>query len=212
LPAEAYTYPNNVMAAMTFLGALGLKQVDWLGTSMGGIVGMMIASNPAVSPIRKLVLNDVGPVFRREELIRIATYAGNGEIFGDLQEAESYFRNVFKEWGQMPDEEWAHVARHGTQLLPDGKYRLAYDDNIVAIAKKNIEAMLDMEIWALFEAVQIPMLVIHGQNSRLLTQDDVEQMKQRGKNVTAIDIPNVGHVPPLRSVEQIEMVEAWLGK
>jgi pimeloyl-ACP methyl ester carboxylesterase len=211
LPPEAYMPQNYVPAVMALLQYLGIAKVNWLGTSMGGIVGMVLAANPALNLVRKLILNDVGAVFHREGIVSVAMSSGNGERFQDLQEAERYFRDRYAAWGPLPDEEWRHIALHSTHRA-DGGYELAYDPNIAAVAKKNRDQLKDMDIWPVFEAIQCPVLVLHGKLSQMLTDDDVEQMKARGKQVTAVDFPGIGHTPPLRTAAEIELIESWLAK
>jgi pimeloyl-ACP methyl ester carboxylesterase len=209
LPVEAYAYPTYVGSSLALLRHLGISKVDWLGTSMGGIVGMFLAATPS-SPIQKLVLNDVGPFFSREVMLSIAQYTGNDERFKDLSEAEAYYRLHYSAWIDLPREEWQRIALYSTEQLPDGSLRHAYDPNISAPAKANLDSLKDADIWPVFEAIQCPILVVHGETSPVLTADVVEQMKKRGKSVQAIDIHGVGHAPALRLPSEIAPVTSWL--
>jgi pimeloyl-ACP methyl ester carboxylesterase len=103
--------------------------VDWLGTSMGGLVGMMLAAQP-LTPIRRLILNDVGPFVPKASLERIGAYVGADPRFADLPELEAYIRRVYADFGNLSDADWAHMTRHSSRRRPEGGYGLAYDPAI----------------------------------------------------------------------------------
>ncbi|CAN5363150.1 alpha/beta hydrolase [soil metagenome] len=209
LRAEAYSYQTTVAASLALLRHLEIDKVDWLGTSMGGVIGIMIGAQPE-SPIQKLVLNDVGPYFSKEALRSVAEYTGNDERFKDLAQAELHLRELYAAFGELPDAEWEHITRHAVSLRDDGTFGLAYDPNIAAVAKQYIDVLQDVEIWPLFEAVACPVLVMRGAISQVLSAEVVEQMKLRGKRVKAVEIPGVGHAPALRVASELAILKAFL--
>jgi pimeloyl-ACP methyl ester carboxylesterase len=206
-----YHYTVYMSDAAALIGQLGTKKLDWIGTSMGGLMGMILASQPN-SPIRKLVLNDVGPLATRESQINIAKYAGNDERFSTFDEIVAYFKNLYASWGNVPEAQWINVAKHSSKLLDNGTFALAYDPAIIAPIKVNQDAIEDINIWPMFEAIQIPMLLLHGAESTVVPAALVEEMKQRNKNLEVVDFPGIGHAPSLMEDYQVNLVRDWLQK
>ena len=124
-----YTYPLYVSDLTTLIARTGAETVDWIGTSMGGIIGMMMAASDQ-SPIRRLVLNDVGAVIPRASLERIMAYLGQDPSFSSFAEGEAYLRRIHAPFGNLTDEQWLHLARHGLDRRSDGSYVLSYDPAI----------------------------------------------------------------------------------
>ncbi|MGZ3158472.1 MAG: alpha/beta fold hydrolase [Burkholderiaceae bacterium] len=211
LAKDEYHYSVYMADAGTLIAKLGAKKLDWVGTSMGGLMGMILASQPN-TPIRKLVINDVGPFASRESQINIGKYAGNDERFTTFEEVLAYFKNLYSAWGNVPEEQWQSVAKQSSRILQDGTYALAYDPAIVAPLKGNVEALQDISIWPVFEAIQIPILLLHGAESTILPATLVEEMKQRNKNLEVIDFPGIGHAPSLMEDYQVNLVRDWLQK
>src|SRR5262249_46767090 len=154
---------------------LGVESVDWLGTSMGGLMGLMIAAQEG-SPIRRLILNDVGPFIPKAALERIGTYVGKDERFASVDDVESYLRRVHAPFGKLSDAEWAHLANYGARPRPDGGYALAYDPAIGAIFQVEQN---DVDLWVLWERVSCPVLILRGAESDLLTADVAAEMVKR---------------------------------
>ncbi len=198
------TYCND-MAAL--LAHLCVEQVDWVGTSMGGIIGMLLAAQPG-SPIRKLVLNDVGPFIPQAALERIATYVGADPRFASLAEAEDYLRKVHAGFGPLADEHWGHLARHSVGSSKDGRYALLYDPGIVHPLRSR--PIADVQFWEVWDRIRCPVLVLRGASSDLLLPQTVAEMRTRGPRIEVAELPEVGHAPALMAPDQIEIVRDWL--
>ncbi|WP_207458831.1 alpha/beta hydrolase [Azospirillum sp. SYSU D00513] len=202
-----YGYPQYCADMAALIARLGVDEVDWVGTSMGGLIGMMLAAQPN-SPIRRLVINDVGPFIAREGLERIADYVGKTPIFEDIPALESYLRFILMGFGSLPDACWRHMAEHSARRLPDGRWALAYDPGIAAAFQA--QPMADVDLWPVWERVRCPVLVLRGANSDLLSRETAEEMTRRGPAARLVEIPHTGHAPALMSKEQIQLVRDFL--
>jgi pimeloyl-ACP methyl ester carboxylesterase len=203
---EDYGYPLYLSDMTALIARLGVTEVDWIGTSMGGLIGMMLAAQPN-TPIRRLVLNDVGPLVPAAALRRLATYVGEDPRFETLAELEAYLRKVHAPFGPLSDADWAHLAAHGHRALEDGGFGLAYDP---AIARALNGALFDVDLWSIWEQVRHPVLVLRGADSDLLLPETAAQMTRRGPGATLIEFPGVGHAPALTAPEQIAAIREWL--
>ena len=177
-----------------------------LGTSMGGLIGMMLAAQPG-TPIRRLVVNDIGPLIAKEGLDRIATYVGEDPSFADLGELEAYQRRVAATFGALTDAQWRHLAEFGARRKPDGTLGRAYDPSI-AEAFKTVTG--DIDLWPVWDAIKCPTLVLRGAQSDLLRPADAAAMTQRGPKARLVEFPGVGHAPALMDADQIAVVERFL--
>jgi pimeloyl-ACP methyl ester carboxylesterase len=210
--AEDYGYPlyNAAMAAL--LAHLRVESVEWIGTSMGGVIGMTLAAQPN-TPIRKLVLNDVGAFIPKASLERLGAYAGADPRFADVAAVEAYFRQVHASFGKLTDSEWRHLSEHGAVPDGSGQLRLHYDP---AIAKVLTDIpMEDVALWPVWDSVTCPVLIIRGAASDLLLHETAAEMLARGaagtKNmVELVEIPDCGHAPALMAADQVALVRDWL--
>jgi pimeloyl-ACP methyl ester carboxylesterase len=203
-----YGYPQYMSDMTALIARLGVPQVDWIGTSMGGLIGMFLASAPN-APIRSLVVNDVGPVLPRAALARIADYIGRDERFANLAEVEAHLRRVHAPFGPLTDEQWRHLARHGHRFHADGSYGLAYDPGIAV----NVQlAVKDWDFWASWDSITCPALVLHGRQSDLLSEEVADAMSKRGPKAALASFDGIGHAPALMSTDQIETVAQWLAR
>ncbi|HTT36832.1 MAG TPA: alpha/beta hydrolase [Burkholderiales bacterium] len=199
------------------VAAPGSPSVDWVGTSMGGLIGMLVAAQPG-SPIRRLVLNDVGPFIPWPALIRLKGYLGSRSRYESLDEVERWLRQACAEWGPMSDDQWKHLATHSAQPLDDGGYRLSFDPAVGAAtawgwdpdAKLGNRGLLGLELWSVWEAISCPVLVLRGAESSVLPPETVARMRDRGPPVEVIELRGVGHAPSLMQDEQIEAVRRFL--
>ncbi len=201
-----YVVPHYVGHLSRFLALLGLERVDWVGTSMGGIIGMGLAAAEA-SPIARLVLNDIGPFVPREALVQIQTYLGLDLVFASLEEVEQHLRTVHAGFGRLEDQDWRHLAEHGSLRKEEG-WRLRYDPAI-RIPYADLSAA-DIDLWALWDRISAPTLVLRGAESTLLTEETAEDMRRRGPKARLVTIPDAGHAPALMAADQIEVVARWL--
>ncbi len=184
------------------------NHVDFIGTSMGGLIGMMLAAIPN-SPIARLVINDVGPFLEASALDRIASYTGTAPAFSSLIEAEGYLRKIHAPFAPMTDEDWQAMAEHGTKQTTDGLYHLNYDPKIGDALRAGLTGT-DINLWPLWDLVQCPTLVIRGENSDLLSPATAQQMSTTGPKAKLIEIKTAGHAPSLMSKDQIDLVKTWL--
>ena len=207
LPVKAdYGYPQYTADAAALLGRLSTHEVDWVGTSMGGLIGMMLAAQPN-SPIRKLVLNDIGPLIPGALIVRIKSYLGEPVHFETLKEAKAYFQELYDSFGPLNEDQWLEVAINSTYQKRDGSYGLAYDPGITEGFPAENE---DIDLWGNWDMVKCPVLVLRGMKSDALTADIADQMQRRGPGCEVIEVPETGHAPPLMDPEQIERVRKWL--
>jgi pimeloyl-ACP methyl ester carboxylesterase len=201
-----YDYANYTSDMATLLAHLDVRRVDWLGTSMGGIIGLLLAATPN-TPIRRLVLNDIGPHLPLAALERIGGYVGLDLAFDSFAEAAAYLRTIQAGWGALSDAQWQQLAEHGTRRDADGRWRLGHDPGIAA-AFASISA--DVELWPLWHAVKCPVLLLRGQDSDVLLAGTVVRMQAAGPPLTVVEWPGVGHAPALMDPRQIDAVAAWL--
>lgn len=194
-----------------------VARLDWIGTSMGGLIGMLLAAKPG-SPIRRLVLNDVGPFVPWDALIRLKGQVGGESRFASYDEVESYVRRACNSFGQLDDAFWQHLARHAAVREDDGSYRLRYDPAISRGLPLHLDPempigpqfMRGIDLWAAWDAVRCSMLVLRGAESEVLPRKTAEEMQRRKPNVKVVEFNGVGHVPALASRDQIEVVREFL--
>ena len=202
-----YGYPQYLADMTALIARLDVAGVEWVGTSMGGLIGMMLAAQPN-SPIRRLVLNDVGPLIPKAAVERIATYVGLDPRFESIGELEAYLRKVHAPFGPLTDADWRHLSLQGYRRFEDGRFGLAYDPAI-GHAFKNAK-LADVDLWPIWDAVTCPVLVLRGASSDLLLAETAAEMTRRGPKATVVEIADVGHAPALMSTEQIAVLRDWL--
>jgi pimeloyl-ACP methyl ester carboxylesterase len=203
-----YQLPQYLSDTVTLIARLDVESVHWLGTSMGGLLGMALAAQPG-TPITKLVINDAGPVVTKASLERIATYVGLAPVFPDIAAAEKYVRTINAPFGAHSDAEWRFLTESVLRRNDDGSYRFHYDPKLAEPFRKLMPEK-DLELWPLWDAIQCPALVLRGAQSDLLTPATCEQMKQRGPKAKVVEIPGVGHAPTLMHEDQIRIVREFL--
>ena len=207
VPAD-YGIPVYVNDMVTLIARLGVDTVDWVGTSMGGLIGMMLASQEN-APIRRMVLNDVGPLVTGESLRRIGEYVGKPVLFASAEDAEKYVRLVCAPFGRLSDAQWRHLTLHAISRRPDGQFELGYDPNIAEPFRKTF-IYTDIDLWPVYEAIRCPTLVLRGALSDLLTAETVAGMAARGPRARTLEIPDVGHAPALMDPAQIATIRDFM--
>ncbi len=200
-----YGYPLYLSDTVTTLAALHAESVDWVGTSMGGILGMLLAAQPG-TPVRRLVLNDVGCVVPKAALERIATYVGRAPAFDSLEALEAAMRSV-SPFGPHTPAQWRHLAEHVSRRDEDGKWRFRYDPGIAAPFQQG--PLADVDLRPAWRAVQGPVLVVRGAGSDLLTPEITEEMRTRPGTQVHV-VPDAGHAPTLMDPAQVAAVRAFL--
>ena len=205
--ANDYVFPTYLTALTALLAHADVEEVAWLGTSMGGLLGMVMAAQPD-TPVTRLVLNDVGPVIEPAALVRIAGYVGLDPVFDSFAALEAHIREVSAPFGALTDAQWADLARSTARQTADGHWRLKYDPGIaVPFKSANVAAP---NLWAIWDAISCPTLVLRGAESDLLSADTAAQMRARGPRPRLVEFPGVGHAPPLFDPDQIGPVAAFL--
>ncbi len=201
-----YSYPQYLSDITALIARTGAIQIDWVGTSMGGLIGLLLAAQPN-SPIRKLVLNDVGPFIAMAALQRIGTYVSIVPDFANADETERYMRQIYMPFGLLSDSDWQHLAAHGTRVLPNGRLALAHDP---AIAQNFVGLAQDVDLWAAYDNITCPVLLLRGEYSDLLTADIATQMTHRGPRAKLVTFPKAGHAPALMDPVQIKTIANFL--
>ena len=207
-----YQVPNYVADMVTLVARLDVEQVDWVGTSMGGLIGLGLASLPK-SPVRKLVLNDVGPSLCFEALQRIGSYLGQPISFANEAEGADYLWSISKGFGPHTPEQWAALSRPMFKPGPDGRIVLHYDPMIAAPFKAitpEMAAAGEAALWAAYDALRCPTLLLRGAESDLLSADTAQAMTERGPRARLQVFEGVGHAPMLIQPEQIRVVREFL--
>jgi pimeloyl-ACP methyl ester carboxylesterase len=192
-------------------------KLDWIGTSMGGLIGMFLAAKRA-SPIRRLVLNDVGAFIPWGALFRLKGYITRGRRFSSEAEVEAYVREVCAPFGKLTDEQWRHLARHGAKRGADGSYELRYDPGVGEGLHGHIDPEFPLgpdvfrgiDLWNVWGKLACPTLVLRGAESEVLLPKTVAEMRSRKPDVEIVEFPGVGHAPALMSAEQIAVVKRFL--
>jgi pimeloyl-ACP methyl ester carboxylesterase len=195
-----------------------VARVDWVGSSMGGLIGLLLAAQ-AHSPIGRLVLNDVGPDVPPSALARLGKMGAAAEArFPDLDAVERYLRQAYKACGALTAKQWRHVARHSVQPAPEGGYMLAFDPSIVNGVRGardgapgfGADFLLGEDLWQVWDAVRCPTLVLRGAKSDLLLAATAAQMTARGPRAQVVELAGAGHAPWLMSAGQIRVVREFL--
>ena len=202
-----YTYPLYVNDMAMLLARIDAERIDWVGTSMGGLIGIFLASYTG-SPIHKMVINDIGPRIPAAGLQRVATYVGQVVTFDSIEKMEKFLRTIAATFGNLSDEQWRHMTIHGARQLEDGRYTFAYDPGIA----KNFRTLdlKDIDLWSMWDAIHCPTLVLRGEHSDVLDHADAVIMTERGPKATLIEFPGMGHAPALMADDQIAVVRNWL--
>lgn len=203
---QQYTFATYCGDMVALMARLGQETYDWVGTSLGGFIGMFLAAQPN-SPIRRLVINDAGAFVPKSAPQRMLEYVGIERSFASLTEAEQYFRGIYKTFGPLTDAQWADLTRHSVRRRrEDRAYTLSYDPDIVA-PMRNPQ---DLNLWRTWEEIHCPVLLLRGAESDVLTPDIVDRMLKRGPKTELVEFPGVGHAPALRDAKQIDVIKRWL--
>ncbi len=204
-----YGVPQYVADMVTLIARIDCEALNWVGTSLGGLVGMALAAQPG-NPVKKLVLNDAGPVVARAALERIAAYVGVVPEFPTLEAADKYVRTVSAPFGPHSDAQWRSLTEHWVRQLPDGSWRPHYDPRIAEAFRAGIPKEGDLEAWQLYDAIRCPTLVLRGEQSDLLGRETAAAMASRGPRARVAEIAGVGHAPTLMHADQIALVRDFL--
>ena len=202
-----YQYRSDIHTLITHLG---VDKVDYLGTSLGGTIAIMMAGKDN-HPFRKIIFNDISPYLDPKLLDAITEGTGSTPMFNSIDEIKEYLKTRYAAFGNLDDEHWNHIAQYTAGEKVNGKYRLAYDP---AISYSVIDELgrNGMDIWDYWEQINVPSLVVHGLNSVVLSKEDAKRMHETGPKADILTIEDAGHAPPLMCDEHIEVVREWLLK
>ena len=207
-----YTDRAYTSALTALIARLDVEAIDWIGTSLGGHIGMLMASE-ASSPINRLVLNDFGARVSASALRRIGTYLQKRWQFDTLAAVEAHLREVHAPFGTLPDAQWRHLAETSAVAAPAGGYHLHYDPAIGG--RFAIPLWLDVVLWPTWDRIECPVLLLRGAQSDLVTRETAEQMRTRGhvgRNglMRIAQIDGCGHAPSLAVPDQIDLIKNFL--
>lgn len=211
----AYGVPSYVGDMLALLTVLKPATLDWVGTSMGGLIGIAVCAHAKTvgAEVRRLVLNDVGPVLEWASLVRIGAYLGKNMHFDSLQQASDALRVIASSFGPHTPQQWLELSRHMVKPDADGGVRLHYDPAIaLAFQAVTQEAAAQGEaaLWALYDGIAAPTLLLRGADSDLLSRQTASQMAQRGPCARLVEFAGVGHAPTLIAQDQVDAVASFL--
>ena len=205
-----YAVPMYLADMVTLIARLDVEAVHWVGTSLGGLVGMALAAL-AKAPVRSMVLNDVGPVLGAPAITRIASFAGKAPDFDSVDAAVQYMRTVASTFGPHSDTEWRSLTEPMLRPKAGGGWRLHYDPAIAASSPAQGTAS-DIALWPMYDAIHCPTLVLRGADSDLLSSDTAQAMRGRGPKAEVVEFAGVGHAPTLMHEDQVGAVKAFLDR
>lgn len=202
-PEKEYCLAFYGRLAVGLMDALGIASAHWLGTSMGGALGIQLAAGALKGRIRRLVLNDIGPKLADAAVERIRTYAGNPAQFERVSELEQYFRTIYQPFGWLSDAQWRRLTESSTRRTTEGKVTPHYDPKMVLQFTHHPQ---DYDQWPAWDAIEVPVLCLRGEKSDLLLPEVAEEMTRRGPRAQLVTIAGCGHAPALNVPEQLELV------
>ncbi len=206
-PDAEYCLAFYVQLAVALVDRLGLDRFGWVGTSMGGSIGLVAAAGALRGRITRLVLNDNGPELAQPAIARIRSYAGSPAAFATVTELEQYFRTVYTPYGFLTDAQWRHLTETSARRLPDGRVTPHYDP---AMVQQFVCHPDDYQRWPEYDSLDLPVLCLRGEGSDLLLPDTAAQMARRGPRARIETIAGCGHAPALNVPEQLDLVAGFL--
>lgn len=203
-----YTIPQYLNDMLVLIARLDVETVHWVGTSMGGLIGMALASLEN-TPITRLILNDIGPVIPSESIKRIGDYVGRAPKFDTYDAAEKYIRIVSAPFGTLRDDQWRQLTESSLRQSTDGRLEMRYDPGIGESFRREMKGG-DIDLWPVFDRVRCPTLVVRGAESDLLMAETLQAMTSRGPHPAVVEVPAVGHAPMFLDEAQISIVRDFL--
>ena len=204
--ANDYVFPTYLTALTALVARSNASRVAWVGTSMGALLGMVMAAQRD-TPVSRLVVNDAGPLIEPAAVARIRDYLGLAPSFATMAEADAYIRIVSAPFGALTDAQWDHLTRTSIAQNAEGRYALTYDPGIAAPLKGTAAPP---DLWPVWDAIRCPTLVLRGAQSDLLSVATAQAMTARGPKARLVEFPGVGHAPMLLSSDQLAPVVAFL--
>ncbi|MHB2209669.1 alpha/beta fold hydrolase [Methylobacterium sp. CM6257] len=205
---DDYALPQYLIDMTVLIAHLGVDMVDWVGTSLGGLIGILLAGKPS-SPIRSLVINDIGPFLPWAALRRIGDHVRSApRSHSSFAGAERYLREAYKSFGSLTDEHWEHLARHSFIADPTGGWRPHFDAGIGEAFRPG--RIYNVNLWNYWDAISCRTLLLRGEHSDLLQPGTADLMTRRGPCAQRVEIPSCGHAPALLERDQIDIITDWL--
>ena len=208
-PAQEYTYPFYGRIALELLQQLRIETLRWVGTSMGGLLGIGLAGGALKGRITHLVLNDIGPIVEPAAAHRIVAYAGSPPAFDTLGELERWFRTVYAPFGIPTESGWRHLLETSFRRMDNGKVTVHYDPRMV---QGITNAAPPGDPWALYDQVACKTLLLRGKESDVISSATAREMTQRGPKARLVEFAGFGHAPPLIAPDQQQVVAAFLAE
>lgn len=209
LPSAPHYHFGQFLADIdSLLAQLAVKEVDWVGTSMGGVLGLLLASRPT-TPVRRLVMNDVGAFVPTDALQHISRNLTAPPRFDSLKAVEAHLRHTHRDWGDISDVQYRHLARHHARATGDGGFRLHYDPQITRLVQP-FPLAPGVFLWDAWYRVRCPVLLMRGALSDVLPADVADTMVEIKPETQLVELPGVGHAPALMSPTEIAIVRGFL--
>jgi pimeloyl-ACP methyl ester carboxylesterase len=206
-----YAVPQYVSDMVTLIARLDVAQVDWFGTSMGALIGLGLAALPD-SPVRKLLMNDVGPTLNYLALSRIGEYIGQDLRFDSYEQGRDYIRLISAPFGPHSEGEWDKLARDVLKQGEDGRWKRHYD-LALALPFKSLTAehakQGEAALWAAYDAIRCPVLLVRGNESDLLSRETAQLMSERGPRAKVVELSGIGHAPTFMHADQIALARGF---
>ena len=210
---QEYVVPRYAADMVTLLARLDAETVHWVGTSMGGLIGMVVASLSPRPLVSKLVMNDVGPVLPPQAIARIGAYLGLPLRWDSVEQAADYLWTISKSFGPHTAAQWLALTRPMLRQAAEGHWHLHYDPAIAIpfqTSTAESAAAFEAYLWAAYDALRCPTLLLRGADSDLLTPEHAQQMTQRGPRARLHPFAGVGHAPTLIADDQVQLVREFL--
>lgn len=232
-PKVEYTYPNYIAIAIGICNYFDIEKMNWIGTSMGGLIGIVLSSNFYKETISRLIINDIGPTVPPDALKRIIEYtSGKQPMFDTFIEYQDYLKQLYGIWGERTDKQWNKMTETSLRRTSTGQFTVHFDPRIIETPDttstdttstdktstdktppdKTVsdEALPEITLWEPFNMIECPILLLHGLNSDVLTLDIVEQMKLSQLKMKVVSFQNCGHAPGLHTQDQIDPILKFL--
>ncbi|MBL7479380.1 alpha/beta fold hydrolase [Legionella bononiensis] len=218
-----YNFTQYLSDMNALIARTKAQQIDWIGTSMGGLIGMMMAALPN-SPVQRLILNDIGPQIPIFGLRRLAKYAGKEPEFKSIDEAKQFYKLNFSGFGALTDKQWDEFTARSIEEVAPGRF-IAKVDPGIKNPKSSVQVMseffhhpykamegilYDIDLWSVWQKVHCPVLVIHGTQSDLLTPEIIKRMQRSHNKTDVFEIKDAGHAPALLNTTEHETIMNWL--
>lgn len=206
-PAVDYSYASFGRTAEAMLDACGIKTTRWVGTSMGGLLGVTLAAGSLAERITHLVINDIGPDIPAAGVERITDYVGNPPKVATVTELEAWLRRSYAPFGQNTDAFWRRMADTSSRRSDDGQVTCHYDPAIIAQFTCH---KADLDVWDAYDRLRLPTLLLRGATSDVLSAEVAQKMTGRGPCPRLVEMPDCGHAPTLATPGEIAILREFL--